>query len=201
MVDIQNDFLAGGALEVQNSDAIVGLANAMQDCFDCVIATQDWHPSDHASFAENHAKSPGQVIELDGLEQILWPVHCVQNTYGAAFSKNLKNDRIEKIFYKGTDSRVDSYSSFFDNARKKSTGLDDWLRQRGVEELFVCGLATDYCVKYSVLDALSLGWKVSVIEDACQAVNLEKSDGMRAIKEMQSKGATILKSSSLLVYA
>ncbi len=154
LVDLQNDFVPGGTLAVAEGDRIILLCNALQEKFDLVVATQDWHPPDHASFAVNHpGKSPGDVIDLAGLRQILWPVHCVQNTPGAAFVPGLKTDRIARVFKKGTDPLIDSYSGFFDNGHRKATGLGEYLKRAGVTDVYVCGLATDYCVKFTALDA------------------------------------------------
>src|SRR5690349_8205042 len=144
LVDIQNDFLPGGALAVSEGDGIIPVVNKLQSAFDLVVATQDWHPAHHGSFSKNHAgKKPFDQIELNGLPQTLWPVHCVQNTPGAALADTLDQRLIDRIFQKGTDPGIDSYSGFFDNGHRKSTGLGEWLKEKGVKEVFVCGLATD----------------------------------------------------------
>src|SRR6266568_4122050 len=167
LVDIQNDFVPGGALPVKEGDQIVPIVNRLQSRFDLVVATQDWHPLNHGSFAANHpGKKPGDVIELDGLQQILWPVHCVQNTPGAALVPSLGASRVARIFQKGTDPEIDSYSGFFDNDHRKATGLGEWLKAKSVSEVYICGLATDYCVKFTALDAVRLGFKTHLIEDA-----------------------------------
>ena len=198
IVDVQNDFLPGGALAVPRGDEIVSLANDLQKRFELVVATQDWHPPDHGSFAANHAgKKPGDRIMLDGIEQILWPVHCVQNTTGAEFASGLETERFARIFQKGIDPKIDSYSTFFDNAHRRATGLADYLRQRGVTDIYICGLALDYCVKYSVLDARQLGFNADVIVDACRGINLAPGDVDLAIKEMQASGARIMRSDEL----
>jgi nicotinamidase/pyrazinamidase len=195
VVDIQNDFLPGGALAVREGDKVIPIANRLMDGFDLVLATQDWHPANHGSFAANHPnRRPGETIDLNGTMQILWPVHCVQGSHGAEFSTELRIDRFAKVFRKGTDSGIDSYSSFFDNARKRSTGLGDYLQEQNVNELFICGLATDYCVKYSVLDSTSLGIRTSVIADACRGVDLKPNDSTTAIAEMRKAGAMIVSS-------
>ncbi|KAA3661176.1 MAG: bifunctional nicotinamidase/pyrazinamidase, partial [Calditrichaeota bacterium] len=189
----------GGALAVNEGDQIVPIANALQDKFDLIVATQDWHPADHGSFAANHAgKNPGEVIDLNGLDQILWPVHCVQGSDGATFHPDLKTDKIAKILYKGTDAGIDSYSGFFDNGHKKATGLADYLQQKGVTEVFITGLATDYCVKFTALDAIDLGFKTNVFIDACRGVELAPGDVEKAIREMKEKGVQILDSSAVL---
>ena len=198
IVDVQNDFLPGGALAVPRGDEIISLANDLQKRFELVVATQDWHPPDHGSFAANHAgKKPGDRIMLDGIEQILWPVHCVQNTTGAEFASGLETERFARIFQKGIDPKIDSYSTFFDNAHRRATGLADYLRQRGVTDIYICGLALDYCVKYSVLDARQLGFNADVIVDACRGINLAPGDVDLAIKEMQASGARIMRSDEL----
>jgi nicotinamidase/pyrazinamidase len=198
LVDIQNDFVPGGALAVPEGDKIVPLANALQQKFDLVIATQDWHPANHGSFAANHpGKKPGDVIDLNGLKQILWPVHCVQNTPGAAFVPGLDTRRIFRVFQKGTDAGIDSYSGVFDNGHRKATGLGEFLKQRGVTDVFLAGLATDYCVKFTALDSMQLGFKTHVIEDACRGVNLKPDDVKQAIEEMKAAGVRITDSLSL----
>jgi nicotinamidase/pyrazinamidase len=148
---MQNDFMPRGALPVPNGDAIIPLINQLIDKFPHVIATQDWHPLDHVSFAANHpGKKPGEFIEVKGIKQILWPTHCVMHTKGAELVPSLKKEKIASIFYKGSDKWVDSYSAFFDNARLRKTGLEDYLKKRGINELYIVGVATDYCVLYSV---------------------------------------------------
>jgi nicotinamidase/pyrazinamidase len=166
--------------------------------FETVVATQDWHPRDHASFAANHpGRSPGDVIELDGISQVLWPAHCVQGTRGAELHEDLDRTRLAAVFRKGEDPRIDSYSGFFDNGHRKATGLGDWLRARDLRQLYVLGLATDYCVKFTVLDALALGFDVYVIEDGCRAVEREPGDGERALSAMRGAGATMLWSGAI----
>jgi nicotinamidase/pyrazinamidase len=198
VVDLQNDFLPGGALGVPEGDQIIPIVNRLMDRFDLVVATQDWHPPDHGSFAANHPHhQPGDVIDLNGIRQILWPVHCVQHSAGAAFAPQLRSDRFEKIFQKGVDPGIDSYSTFFDNAKRRSTGLGDYLRERNVKEIFICGLATDYCVKASTLDSQELGLRTYVIEDACRGVNLMPDDSRNAIAEMRAAGASIIDSEEI----
>jgi nicotinamidase/pyrazinamidase len=198
LVDLQNDFCAGGALEVSEGNQVIPIANSLLDKFDLVIATQDWHPADHGSFAAMHPwRKPGAIIELNGLPQVLWPMHCIQGSFGAEFVKELDTTKITKVFVKGTDQGIDSYSGFFDNGHRKSTGLGEYLKEQGVTELYVLGLATDYCVKFTVLDALELGFKVHLIEDACRGVNLQPGDVAAAIVEMAEKGATILQSTEV----
>ena len=199
IVDIQNDFLPGGALAVPEGDAVIPVINRLQDRFDLVLATQDWHPPDHGSFAASHpGHKVGDVIELDGVPQILWPVHCIQNSPGAQFSTALDTTRLARVFRKGIDRKIDSYSTFFDNAKRRSTGLADYLREQNVRVIFICGLATDYCVRFSALDALELSFPVTVVEDACRGVNLQPDDSLNALRELRKAGAKIQSSSGLL---
>jgi len=185
-------------LAVPGGDEVIPIANRLVERFELVFATQDWHPANHGSFAANHPnRHPGQIINLNGTMQVLWPVHCVQGSMGAEFSGQIRSDRFVEIFRKGIDPGIDSYSSFFDNARKRSTGLSDYLRERNVEELFICGLATDYCVNYSVLDSTGLGIRTYVIADACRGVNLNPDDSTTAIAEMRKAGAFIVDSADL----
>lgn len=192
LVDIQNDFLPGGALAVPGGDEIIPVVNELIPQFELIVATQDWHPADHGSFAANHAgRAPFEQAELDGLPQTLWPVHCVQNTGGALFAPCLRTERIARVFPKGMNPLVDSYSGFFDNGRRAATGLAEWLRAQGVSDISVCGLATDYCVKFTVLDALREGFRVSLIAAACRGVELRAGDVDSALDAMQKAGATI----------
>ena len=197
LVDLQNDFLPGGALAVPRGDQVIPIANRMAGRFDLVVATQDWHPPDHHSFATAHpGRSVGEVIDLHGLPQVLWPVHCVQETSGAAFAPGLDVGRIQHAVRKGTDPDIDSYSGFFDNGHRKVTGLHDYLRERGVRHVYVLGIATDYCVKFTVLDARQLGLDVTLIEDACRGVDLTPGDSARAIEEMRAAGAKVVTSAA-----
>jgi nicotinamidase/pyrazinamidase len=199
LVDIQNDFLLGGALAVPEGDAVIPVANRLQAAFPLVVATQDWHPANHGSFAVNHpGKKVFEQIDLNGLPQTLWPAHCVQGTSGAELAPGLQRARIARIFPKGTDAGIDSYSGLFDNGHRKSTGLGEWLKDAGVTEVFVCGLATDYCVKYTALDAAQLGFKTHFIEDASRGVNLQPDDVRNAIAEMNRTGVATVQSSDIL---
>ncbi|CRX39359.1 bifunctional nicotinamidase/pyrazinamidase [Estrella lausannensis] len=193
IVDIQYDFLPGGALGVKEGDQVVPVINQLTQLpFDVVVASQDWHPIGHGSFASTHQKTPGEVVSLKGLPQILWPDHCVQGSKGAEIVSSLDVTKLAAVIPKGTDPDIDSYSAFFDNGHKKATGLDPFLKEKGVKELYIAGLATDYCVKFSTLDALALGYDVFVVIDACRAVNLNPLDEQEAISEMQSRGARIV---------
>lgn len=198
LVDIQNDFLPGGALAVPNGDEVIAVANRIQGQFDLVVATQDWHPADHGSFAANHeGKQPGEVVQLGGLEQILWPVHCIQESHGAEFASDLDRSHVTKTFPKGMDKAIDSYSGFFDNGQRRSTGLGDFLKDQEVTDVFVMGLATDYCVKFTALDARKLGFQTHLVEDGCRGVNLNPGDVDNAIAEMRESGVQIVSSESL----
>lgn len=196
IVDIQNDFLPGGSLAVANGDKIIPLINRLQDKFDLVVATQDWHPKDHKSFASNHFnKVPFDEIILGGLNQVLWPDHCVQGSQGADFSKEFNMDKVEAIFRKGMDPEIDSYSAFYDNGHKKSTGLADYLRGRKVDKIYMAGLAKDYCVYYSVKDARKEGFNIAVIEDASMPIDKKQSE--EKMHEIINLGAQVIKSSKL----
>ncbi|MEM9527367.1 MAG: bifunctional nicotinamidase/pyrazinamidase [Bacteroidota bacterium] len=199
LVDLQVDFMPTGMLPVAEGYRVVPLAKSLMPHYQTIVATQDWHPADHGSFAANHPwRKPGQLIDLHGLEQVLWPIHCVQGTWGAEFVNELEVDKITKVFQKGTDPQIDSYSGFYDNGHRKSTGMAEWLREQGIEEVHVLGLATDYCVKFTVLDALKEGFSTTLIRDASRGVNLEEGDVDRAVTEMEAAGATITISSTLL---
>ena len=199
LVDLQIDFCPGGALEVIEGDQVIPIANELMKHFDLVIATKDWHPANHGSFAANHLwRKIGQVIDLDGLEQILWPIHCVQDSFGSNFAPSLDVSQINEVFLKGTDPMIDSYSGFFDNGQRKATGLDQYLKDQGVTTLYIMGLALDYCVKYTALDALSLGFQTYLVEDGTRAVNLNEGDGEAALNELKSKGAIVVKAADVV---
>jgi nicotinamidase/pyrazinamidase len=199
LVDVQNDFVPGGALPVPEGDAIVPICNRLSKAFELVVATQDWHPANHGSFAASHpGRKIGEVIDLNGLPQFLWPVHCVQDTPGAAFVPGLDVSRVDRVFRKGTDPGIDSYSGFFDNGHRKATGLEDYLRHKGVSDVSVAGLATDYCVKYTALDAQSLGFNTFLIEDATRGVNVRPGDVAGAIDQLRAAGVRIRASEDVL---
>ena len=198
LVDLQNDFLPGGALAVPDGDAVIPVANRLIPSHEIIIASQDWHPVDHGSFvAEHPGHVVGDTVELSGQTQVLWPVHCVQESHGAAFGGNLNSERITHIIPKGTDRNIDSYSAFFDNGHLQATGLHSYLQSLGVDALTVLGLATDYCVKYTILDALKLSYRVSLVTDGVRAVNLRENDGTDALLEMSAAGATLIASSDI----
>ncbi len=198
LTDIQNDFLPGGALAVPRGDEVVEPANRLASRFELVVATQDWHPPGHGSFASSHeGKKPGDVIELAGLEQVLWPDHCVQGTHGAAFAPGLSRERIAEVFRKGDDPDLDSYSGFFDNGHRRATGLGDYLKAKGAGPLYIVGLALDYCVKYTALDARRLGFETVLVLDACRGIDLKPGDVHRAVEEMQKAGVTVTDSEGI----
>jgi nicotinamidase/pyrazinamidase len=199
LVDLQNDFVPGGALAVREGDQVIPIANQLQPAFDLIVASKDWHPADHASFAVNHpGKKVGDVIELNGLPQVLWPAHCVQGTMGAEFVPGLETNRLTRIFLKGTDREIDSYSAFFDNGHRKSTGLGEYLKQQQVRRVYVMGLATDYCVKFTALDARREGFEVTLVEDGCRGVNLKPDDSKHAVDEMVRAGVQAIRSNQLV---
>lgn len=198
IVDVQRDFLPGGPLAVPNGDEVIPVINRISPSFDLVIATRDWHPPDHGSFAASHPnRKIGDVIELNGLEQLLWPVHCVQSTPGAEFAPGLDTACCARVFDKGTDAGVDSYSGFFDNGRRQSTGLAEYLRLHAVGEVHVLGLALDYCVRFTALDAAILGFRTNVIADGCRAVEMHPGDGQRAREALRASGVNIIDSNYL----
>ena len=202
LVDIQNDFCPGGALPVKDGDKIIPVANKLQTYFDLVVATKDWHPPDHGSFVSSHkGKNAGDIVMINGFPQILWPPHCRQNTPGAEFKATLEIEKIQAVFFKGTDKNIDSYSTFFDNAHCRSTGLADYLKSKSVNAVYIAGLATDYCVKYSALDAIALDFKTYVIEDACRGVNLIDGDIENALDEMRARGIKIIQSQEIFAGA
>lgn len=200
LIDIQNDFLPGGSLAVAGGDEIIPIVNKLQEHFKLVIATQDWHPISHKSFASNHpGKSIFDEIELNGLTQILWPDHCVQASEGAALSDKLSEHRIEAIFRKGTHADIDSYSAFFDNGHLKSTGLSDYLKGKSVDRLYIVGLAGDFCVYYTAKDAITEGFETYVIEDGVRSVYPEKFQVVKS--DLLKDGVSFILSSDLLAIA
>lgn len=199
MVDIQNDFCPGGSLAVAEGDAVVPVANRLQPAFDLVVATQDWHPPDHASFAANHeGRQPFEVIEWRGMDQVLWPVHCVQDSEGAAFVPDLDLTRVDQVFRKGDDREIDSYSGFFDNGHEKATGLGDYLKDQGVREVYLVGIATDVCVKFTALDSRKLGFETYLVLDGCRGVDMNEGDVDRAVDEMRAAGVHVTDSGAVL---
>lgn len=199
LVDLQNDFLPGGALAVADGDAVIPIANALLPRFETVIASQDWHPPDHLSFAAQYPDlAPFQTTELDGLEQILWPVHCVQGSPGASFASALNVAGIDHVVRKGDDRRIDSYSAFYDNGHRKATGLTETLLRLNTERLYVLGLAADVCVKFTVLDALAEGFATTLIVDGTRGVDMAPGDTTAAIEAMRAAGAACVNSRTLI---
>ncbi|HET6527479.1 MAG TPA: bifunctional nicotinamidase/pyrazinamidase [Balneolaceae bacterium] len=199
IVDVQNDFCPGGALGVPGGDQIIPAINKLSQTFDTVILTQDWHPEGHSSFASSHeGKKPYETIKMPYGEQVLWPDHCVQGSKGGAFHPDLEPDRGQLIIRKGFRKGIDSYSAFYENDQKTTTGLAGYLKERGIEELYVCGLATDFCVRWSVLDGLSEGFDVFVVEDAVKGIDIEGSVD-QAWNEMTNAGAKKISSKDLLL--
>jgi nicotinamidase/pyrazinamidase len=192
LVDIQNDFLPGGALAVPDGHAVVEVANRLMPKYDLVVATQDWHSTGHRSSASQHpGRKIGHRIDLEGVDQILWPDHCVQETRGADLAPGLNTEGIHHVVRKGTHHAIDSYSGFFDNARRKATGLEQFLRSRGVDEVHIMGLATDFCVKATALDAVDLGFRTVVLTEGVRGVELKPGDSRRALEEMKAAGVAI----------
>ena len=200
IIDMQRDFMPGGALSVPNGDLIIPKINCLMKAFPLVVATKDFHPKGHVSFASSHpGKKIGDTVGVSGSMQMLWPEHCVQESKGSDFDKTLDTAHIHHVVTKGTRIDIDSYSAFFDNAHNSSTGLGEYFKSQGITQLFVCGVATDYCVLFSVIDALGCGFSVFVMEDVCGAVDLQLGDGQKALDTMQQKGARLIQSQDAIV--
>jgi nicotinamidase/pyrazinamidase len=198
VVDVQNDFCPGGALAVPKGDEIVPLVNRLIEAFEHVVLTQDWHPAGHSSFASSHkGKAPFSTTSMSYGDQTLWPDHCVQGTPGAEFHSGLVWTKAELIIRKGFRSVIDSYSAFYENDRTTPTGLGGYLKERGLQQLVIVGLATDFCVAYSALDAARLGLEVAVVLDACRAIDLNGSLKW-AQEEMRAAGITLAESTRLV---
>jgi nicotinamidase/pyrazinamidase len=199
VVDVQNDFMPGGALAVARGDEVVPVVNRLAIGFEHVVITQDWHPRDHVSFAANHpGRNPFETISLPYGEQVLWPVHCVQGTAGAALHADLEVTHARLVIRKGYRRDIDSYSAFVEADRKTTTGLAGYLREAGVKRVWCCGLATDYCVAWTALDARAAGFEAVVIEDACRAIDLAGSLE-RAWREMQAAGVARMNANEVCV--
>ena len=198
VVDVQNDFCPGGALAVSDGDAVVPVINRLARRFAHVVLTQDWHPPGHLSFASQHpGRQPFESVDLDYGPQTLWPDHCIQGSRGAEFHPGLETGRAELVLRKGFRTEIDSYSAFVENDRTTSTGLAGYLRERGLRRIFLAGLATDYCVAWSALGAVSAGFEAILIEDACRAIDLGGSLG-RALEELRAAGAGVATASDIL---
>ncbi len=198
VIDVQNDFCKDGALEVNEGDAVVRPINLLMDKFEIVIATQDWHPLNHSSFASGHpGHKPMDIIDYNGTEQVLWPDHCVQGTHGARFHPDLQLNPVSLIVRKGFRKELDSYSAFFENDRKTPTGLEGYLKRIGISTIYICGLATDYCVFYSAEDALQTGFAVNLISDCCRAVGFPEGSTDRALNRITELGGSIITSTGV----
>lgn len=197
IIDMQNDFMPSGPLPVAQADTLAFVINDLMSFFSLVIATKDYHPQDHVSFATNHSQKVGESIQVVNQAQRLWPVHCVQGTPGAELVSTLNINSIDRIFHKGQMPHLDSYSAFFDNAHLNSTGLGEFLKEKGVKEIYLAGVALDYCVLASALDALDLGFDVYLINDACAGVNAQEGDCAIALEIIQEKGGNIIVSSQI----
>ncbi len=198
IIDVQHDFCPGGALAVADGDAVVPIVNRLQSAFPLRILTQDWHPADHMSFADNHqGAEPFSMTEMPYGPQVLWPSHCIQGTQGAELHKDLETGSASIIIRKGFRPEIDSYSAFFENDRNTPTGLKGYLKDLGITSLAMAGLATDFCVRYSAVDAAKLGFDVTLIEDACRAIDMNGSL-TEAMKDMADHGVTLATSETYL---
>jgi len=198
IVDVQNDFMPGGQLEVPQGDMILQHVNKVQKYFDLIVATQDWHPENHKSFASNHSdKKPFEQIEINGKKETLWPDHCIQGTRGAELHADLETKNVAAIFRKGMDYEVDSYSGFYDNGHNISTGLSGYLKEKGVNEIYFCGLATDICVYHTIIDSLKEGFSATLIEDASKPLSDSAYEIIK--KEFSAKGVNIINSNDLII--
>ena len=191
IIDVQNDFCPGGTLEVKDGEKIIEPINSAQDNIETIILTQDWHPKDHSSFASNNSAEVYSNIEMDYGSQILWPDHCIQGSRGANFHKNLNTNNSNLILRKGCNPKIDSYSAFFENDKSTTTGLEGYLVKKEIKRLYLCGLAFDYCVFYSALDGINLGFDVFVFQDLTKAINLNNSEKL-ARKTMIEKGIKLI---------
>jgi nicotinamidase/pyrazinamidase len=197
ILDVQNDFIPGGSLEVPDGDLVVPVINRLQEYFELVVATQDWHPQKHISFASNHpGERPFNKLDLNGIDQVLWPDHCVQGTEGAMFHPDLETNRFSAIFRKGMNPYVDSYSGFYDNRHQVSTGLAGYLKDKGVTDLYFCGLAGDICVYHTIIDAIKEGFSSTLLEDASRPLRNETFVFIK--KELTDKGVNIIKSGQII---
>ena len=191
IIDVQNDFLKNGSLEVPSGNEVIEPINQIMKNYELVVATKDWHPLNHVSFASNHpGKKIGDVIKVDDLDQVLWPDHCVQKSKGSDFPATLNYEKINKVFCKGINSQIDSYSGFYDNAKIRSTGLSDYLKAKNVTSIDFVGLVTEYCVKFSVLDSIDENFKTRIILKGIKGINIKESN--KALNEMKSKGVDLL---------
>lgn len=197
LIDVQKDFMPGGSLEVPQGDMIVPVINKLQRYFDLIVATQDWHPRNHKSFASNHLnKKPFEKVTVKGIQETLWPDHCVQGSEGAQFHPDLNMDNVATIFRKGMDTETDSYSGFYDNNHKISVGLSGYMREKKIREIYFCGLASDICVYYTIKDALAEGFKAVLIEDASRPLSVDTFNRIK--RELTKTGVRIVGSKEIL---
>lgn len=198
IIDVQNDFCPGGALAVPEGDKIIPVINKLSEKFEKVVATQDWHPEDHISFASNHpGKKEYDVIEHEEIEQVLWPEHCVPGTKGADFHPDLYTEKIDLIIRKGNNSDIDSYSAFRENDKKTITGLEGYLKNLGIKETYICGLALDYCVFYSAMDSKQLGFTTNVIINATKGIDSPGGNIDKALRKMKEADIQTIKSKDI----
>lgn len=200
IVDIQNDFLPGGSLAVKRGNEVISYVNSIMDKFDLIVTTQDFHPQNHKSFASNNNLPIGSLSELNGVPQIMWPDHCVQGSFGAEFSSELNLNLVNKNFVKGTNPEVDSYSGFLDNDKKTSTGLGEYLKENKITEVYVVGLALDYCVKATAIDSHNQGFKTTVLLRGTRSVNINPEDGILAQKELGEQGIKVRMDLPVMLY-
>jgi nicotinamidase/pyrazinamidase len=198
IVDVQNDFCEGGSLAVPDANTIIPTINNLMNYFDYIVATKDWHPSNHKSFAVNNNKPIFSIIDLNGLTQVMWPEHCIQNTEGSEFHPELNTSKINDIVFKGTDSEVDSYSGFYDNGRIHKTNLTELLDKNAITDIYIVGLATDFCVKWTALDGIDEGFTVHVIRNATRAVNMVDGDYELSLYELQKNGVYVMSSNEIM---
>jgi len=192
ITDVQNDFCPGGALAVSEGDTIIPAINVLSPRFERVIATQDWHPARHVSFAQTHGRREYEVIKVDGIEQVLWPPHCVAGTSGAEFHKDLNTENVDLILRKGTRPLLDSYSVFLENDKKTETGLHYYLKGLQLQDVYLCGLTTDYCIFFSAMDAKDYGFNVFVILDACKGIDMPEGSLPAAVDTMRNAGVHLI---------
>ncbi len=197
VVDVQNDFCPGGALAVKNGSRVVPAINSLMDSFEVIVGTQDWHPVNHSSFASNNEAEPFSVKTLNGINQVMWPEHCIQGSNGADFHPDLHADAFNIIIRKGTNPDIDSYSAFTENDGVTVTGLRGWLSELGIEKVYITGLATDFCVLYTALDAVKAGFETYVIEDACKGVDFPEGNVVKAVSAMKEAGIKVVQSADV----
>lgn len=197
VVDVQNDFCPGGALAVRNGSRVVPAINSLMDSFEVIVGTQDWHPVNHSSFASNNDAEPFSVKTLNGVNQVMWPEHCIQGSNGADFHPDLHADAFNIIIRKGTNPDIDSYSAFIENDGVTVTGLRGWLSELDIKKVYITGLATDFCVLYTALDAVKAGFETYVIEDACKGVDFPEGNVVKAVSAMKEAGIRVVQAADV----